>query len=231
MYNSAKGQELKNIAGAFIFVWLICLISVPNSFSTGINQAVYTTEIKWGKGYKAIIDGRVVDCAYSGGMEFCKLTFVDIDGDGDWDMFIGEENGRITFFRNDGTKDQPGWSFISDCYDSICVGEKSSPVFADINDDGDFDLFIGNEEGKIVFYQNDGDSSSPSWRKITDNYDSIDAGERSIPFFADIDADSDLDLFIGEKEGNINFYRNDGTKESPLWTQVTQNYDSIDVGA
>jgi hypothetical protein len=231
MHNSLKGQELKNIARIFIFFWLICLISVPNSFSTGINQAVYTTEIRWGKEYKAIIDGRVVDCAYSGGMEFCKPTFVDIDGDGDWDMFIGEENGRISFFRNDGTKDQPRWSFISDWYDSMDVGEKSSPAFADIDGDGDRDLFIGNEEGMIVFYQNDGDSSSPSWRKITDNYDSIDVGEKSTPFFVDIDADSDLDLFIGEKEGNINFYRNDGIKKSPLWTQVTQNYDSIDVGA
>jgi hypothetical protein len=222
MHNSSKGQKLKNIAGAFILLGLTCLISVPNSFST---------EIRWRKEYKAIIDGRVLDCAYAGGMEFCKPTFVDIDGDGDWDMFIGEENGKITFFRNDGTKDQPGWSFISDYYDSIDVGEKSSPAFTDIDGDGDFDLFIGSEEGMIVFYQNDGDSSFPSWKKITDNYDSIDVGAKSTPFLVDIDADSDLDLFIGEKDGNINFYRNDGTKKSPLWTLVTQNYDSIDVGA
>jgi hypothetical protein len=231
MYNSSKAQKLDNIARIFVFLWLAYLFYVPNSFSTGINRTVYTTEIRWRKEYKAIIDGRVLDCAYSGGVEFCKPTFVDIDGDGDWDMFIGEENGRITFFRKDGTKDQPGWSFISDWYDSMDAGEKSSPSFADVDDDGDFDLFIGNEEGTIVFYQNDGDLNSPSWRKITDNYDSIDVGERSTPFFTDIDADSDLDLFIGKKEGNINFYRNYGTKKSPLWTQVTQDYDSIDVGA
>jgi hypothetical protein len=222
MHNSSKAEKVKNIGSIFIFLWLTYLVSVPNSFST---------EIRWRKEYKAIIDGRVLDCAYSGGVKFCKPTFVDIDGDGDWDMFIGEENGKITFFRNDGTKDQPGWSFISDWYDSIKVGEKSSPSFADVDGDGDFDLFIGNEEGTIVFYQNDGDLNSPSWRKITNNYDSIDVGERSTPFFTDIDADSDLDLFIGEKEGNINFYRNDGTKKSPLWKLVTENYDSIDVGA
>ena len=112
MYNSSKGQKLKNIARTFIFFWLIYLVSVPNSFST---------EIRWRKEYKAIIEGRVLDCAYAGGMEFCKPVFADIDADGDWDMFIGEENGSISFFRNDGTKEQPRWSFISDWYDSIDV--------------------------------------------------------------------------------------------------------------
>lgn len=149
-------------------------------------------------------------------MQLCKPTFVDIDADGDLDMFIGGEDGRISFFRNDGIKDQPRWSFISDFYDSIEVGEKSAPFFADIDDDGDFDLFVGNKEGMITFYQNDGDSSFPFWIKITDNYDSIDVGEKSVPFLVDIDADSDLDLFIGEKVGNINFYQNDGTKTPPF---------------
>lgn len=231
MCNFSKSEKLKKIARTFIFSWLAYLVSVPSCFSVSMNHPVRATEIRWNKEYEAIIDGRVLDCAYSGGMEFCKPTFVDIDADGDLDMFVGGENGRISFFRNDGTKNQPRWSFISDYYDSIEVGEKSSPAFADINGDGDFDLFIGNEEGKIVFYQNDGNSTFPLWKKISDNYASMDVGERSIPTFVDIDADLDLDLFIGEKGGNVNFYRNDGTKKSPVWTQVTANYDSIDVGA
>jgi hypothetical protein len=222
VHNSSKAQKLKNIAGAFIFLGLTYLISVPNSFST---------EIRWRKEYKAMVDGRVLDCAYSGGMEFCKPTFVDIDGDGDVDMFIGEENGRITFFRNDGTKDQPRWSFISDYYDSMDVGEKSSVAFADIDADDDFDLFIGNQEGKIAFYQNDGNSHFPQLRKITDYYASIDVGERSTPTFVDIDSDSDLDLFIGKKDGFIDFYRNEGTVETPHCSLITESYASIDIGA
>ncbi|MCK4427776.1 MAG: VCBS repeat-containing protein, partial [candidate division Zixibacteria bacterium] len=222
MSNSYKTAKLKKRVGAFIFSSVTFLLFVSNSFST---------EIRWRKEYKAIIDGRVLDCAWAGGMELCKPTFVDIDADGDLDMFIGGEDGRISFFRNDGTKDQPQWSFISDFYDSIEVGEKIAPFFADIDDDGDFDLFVGSVEGMIVFYQNDGDSSFPLWLKITDSYDSIDVGEKSVPTFVDIDADLDFDLFIGEKVGNINFYQNDGTKKNPLWNLVTENYDSIDIGA
>lgn len=244
MYNSAKvvrqaqhpersrrAKKLKNRISIFILVWLTSLVSVSNSFSTGMNRTVHTTEIRWRKEYKAIIDGRILDCAWAGGMELCKPTFVDIDADGDLDMFIGGEDGRISFFRNDGTKDQPKWSFISDFYASIEVGEKSTPFFADIDDDGDFDLFVGNAEGMLIFYQNDGDSNSPLLRKITENYESIDVGEKSIPFFVDIDSDLDLDLFIGEKVGNINFYQNVGTKKNPLWNLVTENYNSIDIGA
>ena len=222
MHNSSNAQKLKNIARLFLLVCLSCLFYVPNSFPT---------EITWRKEYKAIIDGRVLDCAYSGGMELSKPTFVDIDADGDLDMFVGGEKGRISFFRNDGTKNQPWWSFISDDYDSIEAGGKSAPTFADINGDGDLDLFIGNEEGKIVLYQNDGTSGFPLFRRMSDNYASIDVGEKSTPTFVDIDADSDLDLFIGERGGNINFYQNDGTDKSPIWKLVTENYDSIDIGA
>ena len=231
MHNSSKRKKLKSTGRIFIFVWLACLFSLPNSLSTGMNGTVNTAEIRWGKEYKAIIDDRVVDCAFSGGMELCKPTFVDIDADGDLDMFIGGEDGKISFFRNDGTKDQFKWSFITDYYDSIEVGDRSAPFFADIDDDGDFDLFVGNKEGMIVFYQNDRDSNSPLWTRITDNYNSIDVGERGVPFFVDIDADLDLDLFIGGKEGVINFYKNEGTEEVPTWTLVTKSYDSIDIGA
>jgi hypothetical protein len=231
MNNSLKTEKLKNIVAAFIFFCLAYLISIPDCFSTGMSHVVHTSEIRWRKEYKAIIDGRVSDCAFSGGMEYSKPTFADIDADGDLDLFIGGEGGRISFFQNDGTEHHLQWSFVSDYYDSIDVGEKSTPCFADIDDDGDFDLFVGNEEGRIVFYQNDGNSTSPLWEKITDNYDSIDVGDKSVPAFVDIDSDSDLDLFIGEKEGGINFYRNDGTKKVPVWSLVSENYGLIDVGA
>jgi hypothetical protein len=231
MQNSSKREKFKTTGKIFFFVWLACLFSFPNSFSTGMNLTVDPAEIRWRKEFKAIINGEVLDCAYSGGTEFCKPTFVDIDADDDFDMFIGEEGGRISLFRNDGTKDQPRWSFVSDFYDSIDVGEKSAPFFADIDGDGDFDLFVGHAEGTIVFYQNDGDSNFPLLRKITDNYEAIDVGEKSVPFLVDIDADLRLDLFIGTKEGVVHFYGNEGTEEAPIWKLVTESYGSIDVGA
>jgi len=35
-------------------------------------------------------------------MEFSKPTLVNIDTDGDLDMYIGDKDGRIRFFLNEG---------------------------------------------------------------------------------------------------------------------------------
>jgi uncharacterized protein (DUF2141 family) len=189
----------------------------------------YSTEIRWRKEFKARLDGQSVDCAFAGGMEFCKLSFVDIDGDGDQDVFIGDKDGTLRFFRNDGTPQNPRWDFVSDFYDST-IGEKSAPTFADIDADGDYDLFVGNKEGKICFFRNDGNIHFPTWVRITDSYDSIDVGLESAPVYVDIDADSDLDLFVGKEDGTLSFYQNVGTEENPSWNLVSPNYNSIDVG-
>lgn len=179
---------------------------------------------------KAKIDGEIVDCAFAGGMEFTKPTFVDIDADGDLDIFIGDKDGSIRFFRNEGTPQNPCWEFVSDFYDSA-IGERSFPAFADIDDDGDPDLFVGNREGTICFFRNDGTTNSPVWVKTSDFYDSIDVGSESTPVFVDMDGDLDLDLFVGKENGMLSFYRNVGTKEIPSWELVSENYDAIDVGA
>ena len=46
----------------------------------------------------------------------------------------------------------------------------------------------------------------------------------------DVDGDGDLDLFVGEASGTLNFYRNDGGPGRPLFTLVSDVFDSIDVG-
>ncbi|MGB8657180.1 MAG: FG-GAP-like repeat-containing protein [Candidatus Zixiibacteriota bacterium] len=187
-------------------------------------------ETKWRKQPEARLDGQTVDCAFTGGMEFSKPTFVDIDKDGDLDIFVGDKNGRIRFFRNLGTSQNPHWDFVSDFRDST-IAERSFPAFADIDDDGDKDLFVGNREGKICFFRNDGTPNSPVWVRITDFYDSVDVGSESTPAFVDIDKDLDLDLFVGKDDGTISFYRNIGTKKQARWSLVSQTYDSIDVGS
>ncbi len=190
----------------------------------------FASEIRWRREFKAEVNGQAVDCAFAGGMEFSKPTFVDIDADGDNDVFVGDKEGRIRFFRNDGTPQIFGWNLVSDFCDSA-IGERIFPSFADIDDDGDSDLFVGNQEGKIIFFRNDGTASSPIFAMITDSYHSIYVGSESAPTFVDIDADLDLDLFVGKGEGTLSFYRNVGSKDMPSWSLVSENYDSIDVGA
>jgi flagellar hook assembly protein FlgD len=168
---------------------------------------------------------------------------VDIDGDGDLDMFIGESYGRIYFYRNDGDSNAPVWTSVGYVTDSassmIDVGSYSSPDFADIDADGDLDIFVGEYYGQIHFYRNDGDSNAPAWTSmgLVANSDgsTIDIGSCSSPDFADIDADGDLDMFVGEYHGRFYFYRNEGNANSPVWSSEGYFTDSsnstIDVGS
>ncbi len=158
-------------------------------------------------------------------------VLVDIDADSDFDLFIGKDNGNISFYRNVGTKILASWYLVTESYDSIDVGSSSIPIFTDLDGDGDLDLFVGEDQGNINYYRNIGNKTTPDWELFSDNYNSIDVGKRSSPAFADLDDDSDLDLFIGQDEGKILFFRNDGSIYLPSWTKITETYLFMDIGA
>ena len=158
-------------------------------------------------------------------------SLIDIDNDGDYDLFIGERYGRTYFYRNDGDVNTPIWTSMGTLSDSggdiIDVGNYSHPTFVDIDGDGDYDMFVGENNGRIYFYRNVGDATSPIWTLVTTNYNSIDLSYYSSPTFVDIDNDDDYDMFIGEYYGRIYFYRNDGDAISPTWTSMGT---IVDVG-
>jgi len=135
-------------------------------------------------------------------------TFVDIDGDSDFDLFLGSSNGRVYFYRNIGTPTSYSFQLVSDFYNNIDVGDDSTPRFFDIDSDGDLDLFIGTRAGTIWYYQNTGSSTNPVFEFRTSAYKDINVFGQACPEFVDIDVDSDGDLFIGNLKGGLYFYEN-----------------------
>lgn len=135
-------------------------------------------------------------------------TFVDIDNDGDKDLFLGSSSGKIYYYRNDGSVQAPHFTFITDFYQGIDVGDDSTPRFADIDGDGDFDLFIGTRSGTIWYYLNTGSALNPIFVLQTSNYKNINVFGESCPEWVDIDGDTDLDLFLGNLKGGIYYYEN-----------------------
>ena len=83
---------------------------------------------------------------------------VDIDADGDYDLFQGWQH--ILFYRNEGTPDS--FSFVLDTanFAGVNVSRNASVEFVDIDNDNDFDMFIGEYYGHIWYYRNDGDSAN-----------------------------------------------------------------------
>ena len=159
---------------------------------------------------------------------------VDIDLDGDLDLFIGQDyntstfpiRGRIFFFRNIGDET---FQLEDSEFLGTDIGNSLYPVFADIDSDNDLDLFIGNYNGTVMFYENIGTASSFDFMYVSD-LESVDVGSYSAPVFEDIDSDGDLDLFIGENYGKIFFYENTGNQFDFNYSLMSNNFSNIDVG-
>ena len=163
-----------------------------------------------------------------------RPVLADIDGDGDYDLFIGSASGEIFWSRNLATGDDAAWHEPELLHDSanstISPGANSKPFLADIDSDNDLDLIIGTQQGAVLLYRNDGSAAEPSFVNAgsildIDGHD-INVGSGSSPLFYDIDFDGDLDLFIGADSGKIFLFRNSGSPEAYLFQQEGQFRDS-----
>ena len=70
--------------------------------------------------------------------------------------------------------------------------------FVDIDGDGDLDVFAGITDNCLIYYENTGTSTAPAFAASQINPFGLGGGYlTSAPAFVDIDADGDLDAFIG----------------------------------
>jgi hypothetical protein len=164
-------------------------------------------------------------------------TFADVDGDNDYDLFVGEGSwegpeagGNIRYYRNDGTPEIPNWSLITDHWLGLDVGGWSTPVFVDIDTDSDLDLFVGDEAGTLTFVENTGTPTAPDWAAPVQPYAGLELGGYSAPAFFDVDQDADLDMLVGLESGSLAYVRNMGTAGNPVWEFATTEYPEINVG-
>lgn len=141
-------------------------------------------------------------------------AFVDLNGDGALDLVLGNWAGELIFCENVGTPEVAQFIRVEEHFAGVDVGNYSTPAFADIDADNDFDLFVGGFAGKLQYYENIGDSSRPEFFLQSTNYMNVDVFKYSAPTFADLNGDGDLDLIVGSLKDGNRFYRNIGTRTS-----------------
>jgi len=142
-------------------------------------------------------------------------TFGDVDGDGDTDMIIGEDNGTLHFFENIAGSGNPiTFNAPVSNYQGIDVGRYSTPQLLDLNKDSLIDLVIGNRIGRLYYYQNTGSVNNPLFTLITDTLGGVDIKDiylsnygYSVPCFFK-DSLGNFKLFVGSESGKIYYYDN-----------------------
>jgi len=143
---------------------------------------------------------------------------MDIDNDGDVDLFTARESG-VWFHEN------TGGQFGSQKLD-LGLADNTTPLslaFGDINQDGLADMYVAGYikielvEGETIFsdkyggysylFLNEGEGA---WRDISKEAGVWRQHNTFLGVFTDLDNDSDSDLVIAQDTGRVEMYRNNG---------------------
>lgn len=155
----------------------------------------------------------------------------DLDNDGLLDLVIGRKTGELSFYKNTGTATSPSFQLVNDSLGQVDVASTSSdgyavPHFFRKNDTTY--LFLGAADGKLHYYKGIDNHlmSSDTFQLVSDNYLNIDAGAYSSFWIDDLDADGNLDLFVGQDLGGLYHFEANPSSNVSL-TELTQTTDWI----
>lgn len=157
-------------------------------------------------------------------------NFADFDGDGDLDLLCGEFVDSFTYFENVGSRKEPKYSAgrklkAPDGSTLAMELQMIVPIAFDWDKDGDLDLVVGDEDGRVALVENTGKLSSDRMPQFLPPHyfqqeaDELKSGALANPVGIDWDADGDFDLLSGNTAGFIEFFENlSGPKvASPKW--------------
>lgn len=147
----------------------------------------------------------------------------DFDGDGDRDLICGEFLDKFTWFENTGTDQdirlQSGRRVLADDGSELQMDlEMIVPTPVDWDKDGDIDLVVGDEDGRVAFVENVTEQGStadagPAFRQpvyFQQKADWLKFGALATPYCVDCDGDGDADILSGNTAGYIGFFENQG---------------------
>jgi hypothetical protein len=145
--------------------------------------------------------------------------FVDLDNDGDKDLFLGRSTGLNQLYRNNGD------GTFSDVTEGAGLGGYWVPVAsaADFDNDGLIDLYVGRylDPRKNLpatpFYTRNGEGNSLlrnlgdfRFEDVTESAGVREGGLALGAAWGDYDRDEDLDLYVANDFGRNAFFENNG---------------------
>ena len=153
-------------------------------------------------------------------------NFEDFDNDGDLDIICGEFIDKFTWFENIGSREKPKYAkgkYLKNNNGIITMDlEMILPTSLDWDKDGDIDLIVGDEDGRVAFMENTGTVKNgmpvfkdPKYFQQKAEY--VKFGALVTPYSTDWDNDGDEDLICGNSAGYIGFIENLDGGDTPKW--------------
>jgi hypothetical protein len=153
-------------------------------------------------------------------------NFADFDGDGDLDLLCGEFVDGFTYYGNSGSRKDPKY----EAGKKLKLGDKPLlmdlcmivPVAIDWDHDGDIDLIVGQEDGRVAFIEHTGtiDRGMPIFAEpkfFKQQAEAVKFGALVTPVSYDWDSDGDEDIIAGNTAGHIGFIENLDAGNPPKW--------------
>jgi len=173
-------------------------------------------------------------------------VFADFNQDGLKDLFIAnffrykpilEKESTIAYYQNTGTAIAPEFTFVENDVFNLSnqnYGLRTVPTFGDVDGDGDADLFLGLEDGTLVYYENTSTGGNAIYSTPVPNYTDntntiITTNGHCFPQLFDLDNDGLLDLILGKRSGEIMFFQNIGTTTNPSFQLSNPKLGDIDI--
>jgi len=175
----------------------------------GTHQAMAAVDWFWESDYTGphFIDvSEVSGLSDSAAASTWGANFVDIDADGDVDLYITQVGASNRLYLNDG---QGSFTDITVSAGLLDPSNSRGASFADVNGDGHLDLYqLGTDVPNRLYL---GDGQGHFERQFDAGVE--DSGSGQTACFADIDGDGDNDLFFTNYDKTNMLYINNGRGE------------------
>lgn len=154
-------------------------------------------------------------------------VLIDTDGDSDLDLLVGSSSGRLMYYQNQGSNVNPDFQLQNQSLGSISTSNTKRSLrlsVADFNADGKLDLLTGDNSGQLKLYPGFLDNlTQDEWtpdtsfvlNELSAKYESHRFGVLVTPLAADLNADDNPDILLGNNAGGIFYLRNDETSKPP----------------